>query len=286
MTEAGLQTLARSNQAISFWPGRHWSSKLGLDASDYRVLAVEQALKSQGRVSLSVLPHVDQDADYELTQQGQLKLPAASLRAAQQRLATLTAKMTLEGQQFAADGPADPQPAGVPLRLNRQDLLRLLDSTGVRGLMVQGQSDPRTLKVDPEALKVADERGQVEVIVTLRNLRTPGVPVVVAAGNSGYRGAIGFPACVPNAIKVSSHANDGVGNTLSSFSNLPRPSNFAGETIWLAPGGGNGTSMAAPHIAGLYAAAKAALPPGSDNDAVTNYFIGNASVSLNAPFCR
>ena len=82
LTEAGIETLVRSNQALSFWPGRHWSSKLGLDATDYRVQGVEQALKSRGRVSLSALPHVDQDADYELTPQGQVKLPAAALRAA------------------------------------------------------------------------------------------------------------------------------------------------------------------------------------------------------------
>jgi len=585
LTEAGIETLVRSNQALSFWPGRHWSSKLGLDATDYRVQGVEQALKSRGRVSLSALPHVDQDADYELTPQGQVKLPAAALRAAQQRLEPLAAKMSPEERQFAAADAADPKLPGVSLRLDRQGLMQLLDTSALRGFAVQGLADPRPLSVDPEALQVADERGQVEVIVTLRNpllgafqqrnaaeaqkrahlqafkelrtkaqipdaavtdlpmvgaftarltpaqlkalsssqdgrllqialnrprghlslatstntlnmpvawnagyrgqgqnlviidsgvrrdhaffrnadgasrviyeacfgtngtvgsvhyqsrcpsanalgdsplgpqglagsaapvascstrspadchhgthvsgiaagrnepnaglgtqgtapdgsivavqvmsydaagverprlfdadliaameavagamqtgtinpftvnlslgggrfstscpnevpavttairnLRDLGVPVVAAAGNDSYFGAIGFPACVPNAIKVSSHTNDGVGNTLSSFSNLPRPSHFAGDPIWLAPGGGNGTSIrsalagvqayggmsgtsqAAPHIAGLYAAAKSAVP-GWRVDEATSWLVGNASTALSVSFC-
>jgi|JI8StandDraft_2_1071088.scaffolds.fasta_scaffold18836_2 subtilisin family serine protease len=585
LTESGIDILSRSNQALNFWPGRHWSSRLGLDASDYRVASIEQELKSRGRVSVAALPHVSRDADYELTQQGQIRLSGRALLAAQQRLSPLLETLDTEDREFASPAAAESNLSqlGVPIRLDRKGLLQLLDTASLRSLAVAGLNDPRPLSVDPEALQVAEERGHVEVIVTLRNpligafqqrnavdaqvrahrtafkelrtraqipdtvvtdlpligaftarltapqlnalvnsrdgrllhiamnrprgqldlalstntlnmpvawnagyrgagqtlvvidsgvrrnhpffrdatgasrvvfeacfgsngtvggvqyqsrcpspnalgdsplglagsaapvpscssisaadcshgthvsgiaagraepsagagnqgtapdaaivavqvmsydvagvarprffdadlvaaleavvrsmqagaanpytvnlslgggsfssscpgefpaitnafrnLRDLGVPVIAAAGNAGLIGAIGFPACVPNAIKVSSHANDGVGNTLSSFSNLPRPSNFAGETIWLAPGGGNGTgifssfaftpaydrmsgtSQAAPHIAGLYSAAKAALP-GSSVDQVSNWFRGNAAVPLNATFCN
>ena len=138
-------------------------------------------------------------------------------------------------------------------------------------------------------------------INAVQQLRTAGVPVVVATGNNGYTGGINFPACIQGAIKVSSVANDGIGNTRSQFlgtdaANVVDPSAFPSETFWLAPGGGSGTqvissvkgggysgnsgtSMAAPQIAGLYASAKSAVTTWTV-DQITAYFNGQASVAV------
>lgn len=136
-----------------------------------------------------------------------------------------------------------------------------------------------------------------DMITAVQQLRSLGMPVIVAAGNNGSNTAITFPACLPGAIKVSAARNDGVGNTRSSFSNIVDPAGFPGETFWLAPGGGDGTSiqssvinglgfqgfsgtsMAAPHIAGLYATAKSVNPDLTVQDA-TDWFIANGSVSV------
>ena len=116
-----------------------------------------------------------------------------------------------------------------------------------------------------------------------------GVPVVASTGNGnpGSNTSIAWPACIPGVIKVASVNNDGVGNTRSTFAHLANPANFPGERFWLGPGGGGGTvivssgiatnngtfvgmagtSQAAPHVAGLYAAIKAAVPGISVADA-------------------
>lgn len=101
-------------------------------------------------------------------------------------------------------------------------------------------------------------------------------------------------------VKVSSVANDSVGTTLSSFSNIAPQSVLAGP-IFLAPGGQDapsrnyiysassasnsatigmaGTSQAAPHIAGLYAMIKAAAPGITVADA-SAWIIGTASFDV------
>ena len=108
--------------------------------------------------------------------------------------------------------------------------------------------------------------------------------MIVATGNGGADVAVNWPACLPHVIKVSSVINDGIGNTRYPTANLANPTAFPLEQFWLAPGGQNttfppvgsgilssissssspiqtgnfvGTSMAAPHIAGLYAVLKA-----------------------------
>jgi hypothetical protein len=135
----------------------------------------------------------------------------------------------------------------------------------------------------------------------IQTLRNAGVAVIVASGNDAFDNAISFPACVQGTIKVAAVANDGAGNARAFFgatqgSNVANPAAFPGETFWLAPGGGNGTfvgssaaaneywgmagtSQAAPQIAGLYADGKSA-DPALTVDALSAYFVGNASVNV------
>jgi subtilisin family serine protease len=93
------------------------------------------------------------------------------------------------------------------------------------------------------------------------------------------------------------------GTTLSSTANIATQANFTGS-ILLAPGGGDstyvhsstrtsttstaswaGTSMAAPHVAGVYAGIKAANPSGISVADVTAWIVGtgNIPVTVNLP---
>jgi subtilisin family serine protease len=102
------------------------------------------------------------------------------------------------------------------------------------------------------------------------NLRSAGIATVIAAGNSGYAGAMGAPACISSAISVGSTTKN---DTLSPFSNaapflkLLAPGSSITSSV---PGGGfavlSGTSMATPHVAGAWAALKSLAPAATVDD--------------------
>ncbi|WP_251065972.1 S8 family serine peptidase [Streptomyces sp. ISL-36] len=103
--------------------------------------------------------------------------------------------------------------------------------------------------------------------VVIDELRTAGVATVISAGNDAYTNAVGAPGCISSAITVGSTTDT---DQLSSFTNRgPLLDVFApgSSIVSSVPRGGyaskNGTSMAAPHVAGTFAVLHQAYPRAS-----------------------
>ncbi|NMQ18949.1 hypothetical protein E4P82_06835 [Candidatus Competibacter phosphatis] len=99
---------------------------------------------------------------------------------------------------------------------------------------------------------------------TIDNLRAVGIATVISSGNEGYTDAISAPACISSAVSVGSTTKSDIVSSFSnsaSFLDLLAPGSSINSSV---PGGGyeswNGTSMAAPHVAGAWAVLKQAKP--------------------------
>ncbi len=108
------------------------------------------------------------------------------------------------------------------------------------------------------------------------NLRTAGIATVVASGNAGSPGTMSSPACISSTVSVGATEGTAPEGVASYSNSSPGLSVLApGSDITSSvPGGGyaawNGTSMAAPHVAGAWAVLKAANPTASVTTVLTN----------------
>jgi subtilisin family serine protease len=90
----------------------------------------------------------------------------------------------------------------------------------------------------------------------VKNLYNKNIAVVAAAGNS-YSLGMSSPACISYAVSVAAVDNT---NSLTQFSNISKTTTFAAPGLRIVSAGANGimraasgTSMAAPHVAGVFA---------------------------------
>jgi subtilisin family serine protease len=97
----------------------------------------------------------------------------------------------------------------------------------------------------------------------IHNLYNKNIAVVVAAGNS-YSLGMSSPACISYAVSVAAVDES---NHVTQFSNLSKTTTFAAPGVRIVSAGANGamraatgTSMAAPHVAGVFALYKQIYP--------------------------
>lgn len=127
------------------------------------------------------------------------------------------------------------------------------------------------------------------------------VPVIASTGNEARRGTMYWPACAPNVIKVAAvdrvgtptDTNNASKDELWFFSNVVNPNLLPPDApLFLAPccavvaihnapysTQAQGTSVSAPHVSGLYAAIKAAVP-GITVAQATEWIMANATKNI------
>jgi serine protease len=168
--------------------------------------------------------------------------------------------------------------------------VRVLDSEGegdastiAKGVRFAVRHGARVINLSLEFSSDVTARDIPQLMAALRYAHRRGVVVVAAAGNEGHA-AIAYPARAPHVIAVgastehgclASYSNDGRGLTLvapggGADADLPgdpncRPADPSGRDVFQMtftgssprvfgfPGGYEGTSMAAPHVAGTVA---------------------------------
>jgi subtilisin len=103
--------------------------------------------------------------------------------------------------------------------------------------------------------------------VIIDNLVSAGTATVIAAGNNGFTDGISGPGCISSAITVGATSKT---DAVASFSNVDDTLDFWAPGVSIqssVPGGTyqfwNGTSMAAPHVAGAWAVLKSHSPGAS-----------------------
>lgn len=188
----------------------------------------------------------------------------------------------LPGQVFSRRvfGGATVAPADILMALNQIDVLGWTNVTVNMslGLTDLGPFDRSEGGCNNASLGVTD---------LISKLTSKGIPVIAATANDGYHGKIYWPSCISNVIKVG--AVDDAGN-IWNYSNLGDPDLFS-DPQFLAPGVGvvsalpsgstsmlSGTSMASPHVAGLYAIAKASGLGSVAN--ITAWFMQNGTLPV------
>ena len=125
-----------------------------------------------------------------------------------------------------------------------------------------------------------------EIKTAIDSLLANGIATVVSAGNSGFNAAVSSPACISSAFTVGSTTNS---DAISSFSNRGVLLDvFApGSGIESAVAGGgyetfNGTSMAAPHVAGALAVLREDNPTRSITDLMNDLQVNGAPITYNS----
>lgn len=169
LTEAGLQILANSTNAISFRPGNAWEHSSIRDGAKRE--EIENRLRKSGYVDLDVTWNVDglqydvdANANVTLRMTDAQRIEARIMAgAALQKLTRMQGADRAAAQAFISNAIDQP----TPLRVDREGLIKLVENPDVRHLAPQAYQGKHLRHIDRQALDKATRSGSAEVIITV-----------------------------------------------------------------------------------------------------------------------
>ena len=114
------------------------------------------------------------------------------------------------------------------------------------------------------------------------NLRSIGIPTIIASGNGHSRNSMQSPACISSAISVAATTDS---DFIANFSNVSITTSLLAPGVSITAsttGGGertlSGTSLAAPHVAGAWAILKGKNPEASVDDVLQDLYLRGVEI--------
>lgn len=210
VTPCGLDILAGSPNALSFFPDKRWNERAPFDGSDGSHAEIERLLALQPYIDVEVIGNID-GLSVEHQRDGTVHFratPQAVVDAARKLRALLDSAADAEIQNRASAaaalaastagaGALDPRVAlrinpRTFLRINRQGLLRLALHEAVRSIRPIGFADRRERQFDGGLIERASRDGTAEVVISVRNPYAGGLlsRASLEAGESANRAAL------------------------------------------------------------------------------------------------
>lgn len=114
---------------------------------------------------------------------------------------------------------------------------------------------------------------EAPLTTVIDNLRTSGIATVIATGNNGYCGSVASPSCISSAIAVGATEQNDTQAAYSNYHSALQDLFAPGSAILSATAqtdqsyaSWNGTSMATPHVAGVFTLLRQVLPGSGVNE--------------------
>ncbi len=228
----GLNILAGSGLAQAFFVGESWRARSGLsDGGDGSFQEIDRRMQRDGVVDLLVVPNVV-GLQHLVTKANEARFAADAQTALAARDLADRLRASVGSKQAPASTAVavapDQNDARFSLRVDRQGLLRLLDSGAALGFKPTGHKDARETYFEPQLADDLKRFGQTRALISVRTFfggskMPPSAWASAAAANMGsLRDILGDIYSRPSTAQLAQYGMVGATLTADDLLKLQR----------------------------------------------------------------